>query len=171
MITEILFLSGAFTLSGGEGPPAQAGQAITGLCAKPEVEQTVVAADQPDHVFMVVSGNCTVSDAIGGQRSKTATYSEHRDATSKHLEAWGVYVETFTNGDKIFYSYHLTAALNGGILESGRGTYEALRGSGQMTGIKATGTCTYTSGPDGGTTYSCAGTYSLVGINAAAPSP
>jgi hypothetical protein len=34
--------------------------------------------------------------------SKEAAYSEHRDVTASRLKAWGVYVETYDSGDKIF---------------------------------------------------------------------
>jgi hypothetical protein len=147
---------------------AQTKHSISGTCAKADVEQSVPAGDQPGHTFMVAQGKCSAKDEIGGAMSKEAAYSEHRDVTASRLKAWGVYVETYDSGDKIFYNYQLSVAVKDGVVKSGKGTYHATVGTGKMKGIKATGTCTYSAGADGGTSYSCTGDYTLAGAAAAA---
>ena len=52
-------------------------------------------------------------------------------------------------------------------MQSGKGTFQAISGTGKMKGIKAKGTCTYSPGADGGSDYSCTGEYTLAGAAAA----
>jgi len=142
---------------------AQTKNTISGSCAKPDVQQSVPAGDQPGHVFMVAQGKCTTKGEVGGTMSKEAAFSEHRDASGRRSKAWGVFVETYDSGDKIVYSYQMSVAMKDGAVQSGHGTYQAMSGTGKMKGIKATGNCTYTAGADGATNYSCTGDYTLAG--------
>ena len=96
--------------------------------------------------------------------SKEAAFSEHRDVTGRHVKAWGVYVESYSSGDKVSYSYQSTLELKDGAVKSGISTYHAISGTGKMKGIKATGTCIYSDGGDGGIKYSCTGDYTLAEV-------
>jgi hypothetical protein len=142
---------------------AQTKNSISGSCAKPDVEQSVPAGDQPGHTFMIAQGKCTTKGELGGAMSKEGAFSEHRDVTAKHLKAWGVYIETYDSGDKVIYNYQMSVAVKDGAVQSGRGTYQATGGTGKMKGIKATGACTYSGGADGATNYTCTGEYTLAG--------
>jgi len=142
---------------------AQTKNTISGSCGKADVEQSVPAGDQPDHVFMVAQGKCTTKGKIGGETSKEGAFSEHRDVTASRMKAWGIYQETYDSGDKIIYAYELSVGMKDGAMQSGKGTYQATGGTGKMKGIKAKGTCTYTPGADNGTDYSCTGVYTLAG--------
>ena len=145
---------------------AQTKYSISGSCAKPDVQQSVPAGDQPGHVFMVQQGKCTSKGELGGAMSKEGAFSEHDDVAGSHIKAWGVYTETYDSGDKVFYNYQITATTKDGVMQSGKGTYQATGGSGKMKGIKAKGTCTYSPGADGGSNYSCTGEYTLAAMAA-----
>lgn len=142
---------------------AQSKYSSSGTCAKADVEHTVPAGDQPGHAFMVAQGKCTSEGELAGAMSKEGAFSEHRDVTASRIKAWGVYVETYDSGDKVFYNYQLSVAARDGAMQSGKGTFEATSGTGKMEGIKAKGTCTYSPGKEGASNYSCTGEYTLAG--------
>jgi len=37
--------------------------------------------------------------------SREGAFSEHGDAAGNHVKTWGVFVETYDSGDKVFYNY------------------------------------------------------------------
>lgn len=159
-LTKILF-SCALLVVPVVSVSAQTKVTISGSCAKPSVEQSVPAGDQPGHVFTVAQGKCSTRGELAGATSKEGAFSEHRDVTVNHLKAWGVYIETYDSGDKITYTYQMSVALKDGAVQSGRGTYEAIGGTGKMKGIKGMGNCMYGPGVDGATNYTCTGNYTL----------
>jgi hypothetical protein len=146
---------------------AQTKYSISGACAKPDVQQSLPAGDAPDHAFMIQQGKCVPNGDMGGVKSKEGAFTEHDEAMGSTIKAWGVYAETFDSGDKIFYSYQITATTKDGVMQSGKGSYQALSGTGKMKGIKAKGTCTYSPGTTGGSNYACNGVYTLAGAMAA----
>lgn len=159
----IKILCGCALLAFAVATSAQTKNTISGTCAKPDVEQTVPAGDQPGHAFMIAQGKCVTKGELGGAMSKEGAFSEHREVTANHLKAWGVFVETYDSGDKAIYNYQMSVAVKDGAVQSGKGTYQATSGTGKMKGIKATGTCQYSAGTDGGTSYTCSGEYTLAG--------
>jgi hypothetical protein len=82
---------------------AQTKYTFSGKCAKPDKSESIPAGDQDGHTFMVQQGKCTTDKgAIGDAKSKDGVYSEHDEAMGNHLKAWGLYVETYDSGDKVF---------------------------------------------------------------------
>jgi hypothetical protein len=52
----------------------------------------------------------------------------------------------------------------GGVVQSGKGEFKAIGGTGKMKGISAKGKCTFSAGTVAGTNnYSCTGEYTLAG--------
>jgi hypothetical protein len=145
--------------------PAQPKATTSGKCGKPDVQQSIPVGDKEGHVFMLASGKCVTKGEVGGATSKEGAFSEHRDISGSHVRAWGVYVETYDSGDKIFYTYQATGTMKDGAF-SGGNKYQVTGGTGKMKGIKGSGTCKNTGGADGGTDYACTGEYTLL---AAAP--
>ena len=141
---------------------AQTKHTFSGKCGKSENVQSVPAGDKDGHTFMVQQGKCaTDSGEIGGVKSKEGAFSEHDDVMGNHLKAWGMYVETYDNGDKIFYAYQGASTTKDGALVSGSNTWRMTGGTGKMAGIKGTGGCKLTPGDAGGLNYSCTGEYTL----------
>jgi len=141
---------------------AQTKHSFSGKCAKPDVAQSIPAGDKDGHVFMVQQGKCTTDKGeIGDAKSKEGTFSEHDEVMGNHLKAWGVYVETYDNGDKVFYSYQGASTTKDGALASGTNTWRLSGGTGKMKGIKGTGGCKLTPGEGGGLNYDCTGEYTL----------
>ena len=136
---------------------AQAVPTTAGKCSKPDLIQTVPAGDKDGHMFMIQSGKCTTTSAVNGVKSKEGVFAEHDDAMGTHLRGWGVYVETFESGDKIFYNYQTTATTKDNAIVTGSNKYQVTGGTGKMKGMKGSGGCTLKGTADGGLDYSCTG--------------
>ncbi len=146
--------------------PAQTKFSSSGKCSKPDVQQSIPAGDKTGHVFTLGQGKCATTGEIAGAASKEGAFSEHGDVSGNSSKAWGVYVETFDGGDKVFYTYQATATLKAGVMQTGVNKYQITGGTGKMKGIKGSGSCKTTAGTDGGLDYDCTGEYTLA---AAAP--
>jgi len=145
---------------------AQTSTATSGKCGKPDVQQSIPAGDHEGHVFALAQGKCATKGEVGGAQSKEGMFSEHQDISGNHVRAWGVYVETFDGGDKVFYTYQASGTLKDGAF-SGGNKYQVTGGTGKLKGIKGLGTCKNTGTADGGSEYSCTGEYTLAGAAAA----
>lgn len=141
---------------------AQTKSTFSGKCAKPDNVQSIPAGDKDGHMFMVQTGKCTTEKGeVAGAKSKEGMYSEHGEATGTQSKVWGLYVETYDGGDKIFYSYQGTTTAKAGGPASGANTWHLAGGTGKMKGIKGTGGCKFTGNADGGLDYTCTGEYTL----------
>lgn len=143
--------------------PAQMKETSSGKCSKPDVQQSIPAGDKPGHVFTLAQGKCASMGEIGGVASKEGAFSEHGETAGNRSKSSGVFVETYDNGDKIFYTYQATATLKDGAMQSGQNKYQMTGGTGKMKGIKGSGTCTTTGNSGGGLDYTCTGEYTLAG--------
>lgn len=151
-----VFLALAATMT-----PAQTKMTISGKCGKPDVQQSAPAGDQPGHVFTLAQGKCVTKGEIAGATSKEGTFTEHGEVTGNNGKVWGMYVETFASGDKVFYAYESTATMKAGALQSGSNKWTMTGGTGKMKGIKGSGACKLTGTAVGGLDYSCTGEYTL----------
>jgi hypothetical protein len=151
--------------------PAQTKMSTSGKCGKPDTAQSVTAGDKDGHVFMITSGKCVTEDKVAGATSKEGAFAEHSEVAGDHSKAWGVFVETFDSGDKIFYDYQTNATVKDGKLQSGTDKWQITGGTGKMAGMKGSGTCKLSPGStEGGLDYACTGTYTH-GAKAAAKKP
>jgi hypothetical protein len=166
-ITKIL-CGGALLALAAPAVLAQERTTISGTCAKPDVSQSVPAGDAAGHAFMIQQGKCVTKGQMGGSMSKSGAFAEHDDVTAHRVKGWGVYVETYDSGDQITYNYQLMMAMKDGALQSGKGTFQAIGGTGKMKGVKAMGSCSYKPGANEGTDYSCTGEFTLKGAGATA---
>ncbi len=147
--------------------PAQSKMALSGKCGKPDIAQSVTAGDKDGHVFMISQGKCVTSGKVGSATTKEGAFTEHIEVNGEHAKTWGVYVETFDSGDKIFYDYQGASTMKDGKLQAGSDKWQITGGTGKMKGMKGAGTCKLTSGTtEGGSDYSCNGTYTHGGAAA-----
>jgi hypothetical protein len=147
------------------GSRAQTKNSMTGKCAKPDM-QSIPAGDHDGHMFALQTGKCEAKGEIGGAASQEGVYSEHVDMMGSRVRSWGVYVETFDSGDKVFYNYETHAKVDKGMFASGGNAYQITGGTGKMKGIKGSGTCKLTGTPEGGLVYSCTGEYTMAKMSA-----
>jgi hypothetical protein len=146
--------------------PAQTKNSLSGKCSKPDVQQSIPAGDKDGHAFSLAQAKCTAKGDVNGAAAKDGVYAEHRDATGMHSKGWGVFVESFDGGDKVFYDYQTNVTMKADGAGSGTNKYQITGGTGKMKGIKGSGTCKLTGMADGSTGYDCTGEYTIA---AAAP--
>jgi hypothetical protein len=60
---------------------AQTKSEFSGKCGKPDVQQSIPAADKDGHVFLLMQGKCTAKGEVSGVAAKEATYSQHGKVT------------------------------------------------------------------------------------------
>ena len=141
---------------------AQTKSTFSGKCGKADTMQSVPAGDKDGHVFMIQQGKCTTEKGeVDGAKSKDGVFSEHDEAMGTHTKAWGLYVETYDSGDKIFYSYQGTGTTKDGVLVTGANKWQLTGGTGKMKGIKGMGTCQLKGNADGSLDYTCTGEHTL----------
>jgi hypothetical protein len=143
---------------------AQTKTSLSGKCGKPDVQQSIPAGDVDGHTFSLAQAKCTARGDVNGAAPKDGVYAEHRDSTAKHAKGWGVYVETFDSGDKVFYDYQTNVTMKDDGTASGTNKYQITGGTGKMKGIKGSGTCKLTGATDGGTGYDCTGEYTIAAV-------
>jgi hypothetical protein len=141
--------------------PAQTKNTTSGKCDKPDVQQNIPAGDSANHVFVLAQGKCSTKGEVGGAASKEGVFSEHGEVSGNHSKTWGVYVESFDSGDKIYYTYQATTTLKDGAVQASQNKYQISGGTGKMKGIKGSGTCKMSPNAGGGLDYSCTGEYTL----------
>jgi len=140
---------------------AQTKTTMSGKCGKAAFQQSIPVGDELGHAYSVAQGKCSAMQELNGMSAKEGSYSEHADVTTTQMKNWGVYIESFDNGDKILYSYQGMGSMKDGAFDAGTNKYQIISGTGKLSGIKGSGTCKLTGNSDGGLDYSCTGTYSL----------
>jgi len=131
-------------------------------CGKPENAQSIEVGDKPNHAYSIDQIKCTSTKGeYAGVKEKEGTGTEFIEMKGDHATGHGVFVETMANGDKVHFSYQITATMKDGKLESGTDKWQATSGTGKFKGIKASGSCTGKGTADGGATWACSGTYTI----------
>src|SRR5262249_16966637 len=113
---------------------AQTKMTISGKCGKPDIQQNVPVPDQQGHTFMFAQGKCASQGEVGGAMSKEGVFTEHAEAKGTSMKTWGVYVETYDSGDKIYYTYQTTGTTKDGAFQGGSNKYQITGGTGKMKG-------------------------------------
>jgi hypothetical protein len=130
-------------------------------CAKPDQEHSLPAGDAPAHVYSISHTTCTYPKpgTLAGLQTKAGADTIFSEIKGNRVEWTGVYVETYSNGDKLFYSHHGNGTLKNNILESGTDYYEVTGGTGKLKSFKGNGSCTIKIAPDGTADDQCSGEY------------
>ncbi len=153
-----LFLTFAVAMASGQTKFISSGK-----CSKADAEQTISVPDKDGHVFKLAQGKCVTKGEINGATSKEGVYSEHQDSSGNLTRVWGVYVETFDSGDKVFYTYTGSVTAKNGEVQSGQNKWQISGGTGKMKGLKGNGSCKHTPEAGGYLNYACSGEYTLAG--------
>jgi hypothetical protein len=135
----------------------------THQCSKPDVEQTMQVGDRPNHSFTISQGKCTCPKpiTIEGIQDKERAYTNFRELSGNSSQSRGYNIATMANGDKVHFSYQVTATLNEGVPQNLEAAWTIVGGTGKFTGIKGKGTCKGKSNPDDSRTWECEGEYTL----------
>ena len=135
---------------------------VTWKCAPPNPMNSLPVADKPNHAYAIDQATCTTTKGeIGGVKEKDGSATEFMEVTGNTSKGHGIFVETLTNGDKIFYSYTLTGTTNNNVFQSGGNSWTITGGTGKFKGITGKGTCKGKGNPDGSADFDCTGTYAI----------
>lgn len=134
---------------------------VTIKCAKADQEHSIPAGDQPGHVFSISHTTCTYTKPgpIAGLNQTQGADTVFTEIKGSRLEWNGVYTETYSNGDKIYFAHHGNGTLKDSKFESGKDFYEVTGATGKLKGYKGNGSCTIKGLPDGSAIDECSGEY------------
>jgi len=130
-------------------------------CVKPDQEHSIPAGDKPGHVFSISHTTCTYTKPapIAGLNPTQGADTVFTEIKDNRLEWNGVYAETYSNGDKIYYAHHGNGTLKDNKFESGKDFYEVTGATGKLKGYKGNGSCSIQGLPDGGAEDECTGEF------------
>lgn len=160
---QLVFVVGLFCLCAGFASAQNQGKVSNGWsCAKPTDMKTINVVDQPGHTYTIGQFKCTSTKGeYAGVKEKEGTATEFEEVKDGKLTGHGVFVETFANGDKATFTYQPAGTIKDGKMSSMSNKWQAVSGTGKFKGLKASGTCTGTGTPEGGSNLACNGTYSV----------
>jgi len=131
-------------------------------CAKPTDTKTINVGDEPGHAYAVSQFKCaSTKGEYGGVKEKEGTATEIDEIKGGKLTGHGIFMESFANGDSANFTYQISAGIKDGKMTSVADKWQAVNGTGKFKGIKASGTCKGMGTPEGGSSLTCDGTYTL----------
>ena len=130
-------------------------------CGQPDKLHAIPVGDAPGHVYSISHATCTYPKPgnIGVAKKVAGEDVVFSDTTSTRTEWQGVFTETMSNGDKLYYQHHGGGALNNGTFSSGEDIWEVSGGTGSYKGFKGKGVCKLQPQPDGMFIDECSGEY------------
>jgi len=132
-------------------------------CGKPDVEHKIDAA--ANHTFVLDQAKCPADKdkpfTINGVKSKSGVSTNSTEVQGNKSSYHGYYVDTMENGDKGEYSFHGTATMKDGAIQTTEDSWTLVSGTGKLKGAKGKGTCKGTGAADGSITWECQGEYTL----------
>jgi hypothetical protein len=132
-------------------------------CAKPDVEHKVDVG--PNHTWVLSQAKCSPAGdkpyAIGEVKSGEGVSTNSIEINGNKARFTGYYVDTMANGDKGEYTFHGTATMKDGAIQTADDYWTLVRGTGKLKGAKGKGTCKGTGAADGSLTWECTGEYTL----------
>lgn len=99
--------------------------------------------------------------AMGDAKEREGRWTQFDDVTGNAIHDHGIFVVTLATGDKVCYNYHGTQTVKdakcspaptAGLLQAAPANFE---------GVKGEGGCKGKGNPDGTSTWTCEGTYSM----------
>jgi hypothetical protein len=144
-------------------PAASAQTKISGTnqCAKPDPQNMIAIGDKTDHSFGIGQTKCSWSKPweIEGIAGKQGMGTFSGETTGNTMRFHAFYVDEMANGDKAIYQYQGSMTLKDGAIQSEKGTWTLVRGTGKLKGVTGKGTYSGKPSADGGMTYEVEGEY------------
>jgi len=158
MLRKVLVTS-MFVLALAAAAGAQTKVNFAGQCAKPDLMNAIPIADRPNHAYAISQAKCTYTKSaeIGGAKATSAVGWTTDEIRGDSDRFHGYFEETWSNGDKILYTYEGKGTLKAGAFQGADETWSVIRGTGAHKGVKGKGTCKVTGNADGTVTFDCEG--------------
>ena len=130
-------------------------------CGLPDKQYAIPVGDAPGHVYSISHSSCTYPKPgnIGVSQKVAGEDVVFSDTTSTRTQWHGVFTETMSNGEKLYYRHHGEGVLNNGTFTSGEDLWEVSGGTGSYKGFKGKGVCKLHPQPDGTFLDDCSGEY------------
>ena len=130
-------------------------------CGKPDQQHAIPVGDAPGHVYSISHASCTyLKPGNIGVAKKVAGEDVIFSETSGNSTQWhGLYTETMSNGEKLYYRHHGGGVLNNGAFTSGEDVWEVSGGTGSYKAYRGKGVCKLHPQPDGTFLDECSGEY------------
>ena len=111
-------------------------------CGKPDIQHVVPVGDQPGHAFAVVKLRCPWVKPlqVGGVAAKEDEITVFQEVTGTKAAERIFVVGTMANGDSVFVRTEGTAVVKDGVVQSSRGKWTYVGGTGKFKGLTGTGT-------------------------------
>jgi hypothetical protein len=131
-------------------------------CSKPTEAHNLEVGDQPGHAYAIIKFACTAAKGeIEGLQEKEGAGTEVDDVRGQSVHGHGVFIETVSNGDKLYVDYRIKMMVDNGQIQSAGNEWAITDGTGKFKGAKGKGSCKGKGNADGSATYDCSGEYTL----------
>ena len=130
-------------------------------CGQPDRQYAIPVGDGPGHLYGISHARCTYPKPGNiGVAKKVAGEDVIFSETSGNSTQWhGVFTETMSNGEKLYYRHRGSGVLNNGTFVSGEDAWEVSGGTGSYKRFKGKGVCKLHPQPDGTFLNDCSGEY------------
>ncbi|MGZ4826249.1 MAG: hypothetical protein ACXVZR_05265 [Terriglobales bacterium] len=134
---------------------------VTVQCAKADQEHSIPAGDTPGHIYSLSHTTCTYTKpgTLAGLQTKSGADTIFSEIKGNRVEWHGMYVETYSNGDQLFYEHHGNGTLKNTAFESGDDYYEVTGSTGKLKGYVGNGSCKIKGAADGTAVDECSGEF------------
>ena len=130
-------------------------------CTPPDQQYAIPVGDAPGHVYGISHSTCTYPKPgnIGVARKVSGEDVIFSETTGSRTTWHGVFTETMSNGDKLYYQHTGGAMLKDGAFASGEDQWEVSGGTGSYKGYTGKGVCKPLPQADGTFLDACSGEY------------
>ena len=134
-------------------------------CPKPATREMGETGDMPGHVLAFTKNTCswTAPVSIAGAKGTNAAEVATAEIRGAKQTFHGFNTTTYDNGDKATAEYEGSGTVNADGSGKYSGKWKFIGGSGQLSGIKGSGTFSGDGAADGSTVSNITGHYSLKG--------
>lgn len=120
-------------------------------CGKPDPQHAIEVTGMPNRSLAVEQTKCTWTKPmeIAGLQTKDGVSTASDDISGNTVRVRGYHVTNMSNADTFRVSYSGEATTKDGALQSNKGTWAFIGGSGKLKGLKGKGTYTCAAAGDG----------------------
>jgi hypothetical protein len=131
-------------------------------CGRPDTEQQLEVGDNPGHTISITQTTCSWTKplVVAGIQDTEGVSSQISEIQGSTFTSHGYFVDTMTNGDKIFLRYDATLTMTDGEVQTVQGKWTYTGGTGKFKAIQGDGTFRGTPGSRSAT-YELEGEYTL----------
>ena len=107
-------------------------------CGRPDTEQQLDVGDIPGHIISINQTTCTWGKpmVVEGISDTEGVSSQINEIQEGNFTSHGYFVDTMSNGDRVFLRYAATVTMADGGAQSVQGKWTYIGGTGKFKGIQ-----------------------------------